>query len=224
MFGFIGHKNLRLHPQFWYRLALHVGSQGQTPIAADELGRWVSILLSKAVGVALDSYASIFERCVELGRLDDALDILEAVARPGIHEVSSMGDKDFGEADVRIGSDQRNLARMRSVLNDRLPEVAERLVGITTQLVALEHRQMVSWGLADHSFSQPSISRETIEGEVDRDRSTSEDVLIDLARDSLIWLAQNEPQQAEAWINRLSSSDMPFLRRLAIHAIAELQE
>ena len=221
---FIGLKSLRLHPSFWYQIAMHLGLKDETPVASDDLSRWVSILVSKAFDLPQHVLVSIFERCVELGRFDDALDILNVAVRPSIHEVASTGEKDFGEPEVRIGIDQCELARMYAVLSENLPEVAERLVVMTTQHLASQHRQLVSWEQANRDFSQPSIHRETIKREVDSDRSNSEDVLIDMARDSLIWLAENEPTKAQAWIESLTSSDVPLLRRLAPIALVELPE
>ena len=224
VFTLIGQKNLRLHPQFWYRLTFQVGSGDETLLTSEDLGRWVSIFLSKALGATHDDFASILERCVKLDRLEDALDILDVVTEPKIQQVSSRNDMSFGEADVRIGSDQWHLGRMMSALQLRVPEVSERLVGIATSHLAKQHRQLVAWELADQDFSQPSIHRETIEGEVDAGTANSEDILIDMARVSLVSLTQNDPTQAATWIGRLSSSDVPLLRRLASFAIAELPE
>ncbi len=224
VFALIGQKSLRLHPQFWYRLTTQVGSGDEEILTPEDLGRWVSIFLSKALGSTHDDFASILERCVELDRLEDALDILEVVAEPKIQQISSRYDMSFGEADVRIGSDQWHLGRMMSALQPRLPEISERLVGIATSHLANQHRQLVAWELADQDFSQPSIHRETIEGEMDAATANSEDILIDMARASLGWMAQNDPTQAATWIDRLSSSDVPLLRRLASFAMAELPE
>ena len=224
LFRLIGQMDLRLHPQFWYRLAFEVGVGDTSHLTPEGLGRWVSVLLSKAVGVSHLDFASIFERCVEFGRLEDALDVLEMVARPNIKGLSLVSEKTFGDAEVRIASDNWHLAQMKSALLPHMPDVADRLASVTIRHLANQHRTLVTWDRADRNFSQPSLRRETIVGEKGDDESTSEDVLVDMARDSLVWLAKNKPRRAEVWIKSLGSSDVPLLRRLARIALISLQE
>ena len=50
-------------------------------------------------------------------------------------------------------------------------------------------------------------------------RPTATDVLIDAARDSLEWLASNQGDSAVLWCDLLIDSDVPLLRRLAIHTL-----
>ncbi|MFZ1548598.1 MAG: DUF4020 domain-containing protein, partial [Candidatus Nitrotoga sp.] len=45
------------------------------------------------------------------------------------------------------------------------------------------------------------------------------DVLIDAGRDTLEWLALNQPALFGAWLEQLVVSDIPLFRRLAIHAL-----
>ena len=224
VFRLIGEKDLRLHSHFWSALAFHVGTDQASNPTAETLGRWVSLLLPNAIGTTHDDFASIFERCVELGMLEDALDILETVTRPIVVRVSPTSDDLLRKTEVRIGSDEWHLAQMMSGLEPHLPQVAERLVGIAVRHLANQHRQLATWDLADRDFSQPSIHRATIEGEVEVTQLNSEDVLIDMARDSLAWLVQNQPDRAWVWIDSLSSSDVPLLRRLARTAITEMPE
>ncbi len=224
VFRLIGQKGLRLHAQFWSALAFHVGMDQQSNLTAETLGRWVTILLSNVVGLMRDGFVSIFERCVEQDRLEDALDILEAVARPSVRRISLSTEETLREADIRIGIDKWHLGRMMSALQPHLPAVSERLVGVVTSHLANQHRQLVAWGLADRNFSQPSIHRATIEDEVEITHLNPEDVLIDMVRHSLAWLVQNQPDRAWVWINSLSTSDVPLLRRLARTAITEMPE
>ena len=224
VFRLIGQKDLNLHSQFWSTLAFHVGTDQPSNLTTETLGRWVTILLSNLGGLMRDSFVSIFERCVEQDRLEDALDIFEAVARPSVRRISSSSDDMLRETNIRIGIDKWHLGRMMAALQPHLPDVSERLVGVVTSHLTNQHRQLVAWELADRNFSQPSIHRATIEGEVEITQLNPEDVLIDMARHSLAWLAQNQPDRAWVWIDSLSSSDVPLLRRLARTAITEMPE
>ena len=47
------------------------------------------------------------------------------------------------------------------------------------------------------------------------------DVLIDAARDCLEWLAGNDSCTAERWCEELVASNVPLLRRLAVHAVSK---
>ena len=47
------------------------------------------------------------------------------------------------------------------------------------------------------------------------------DVVIDVARDCLEHLAAHEPEVAAQWCNRHANSDVPLLRRLAVHSMSK---
>ena len=227
IFRLIGQKNMKLSPTFWYCLALHVGKEDKDdddPLSSDDLGRWVTVMLAKARILPNECWVMVFERCVQLGRFDDALAILDRLVEPNVRQILMIGDKPFGDADVKIGCGKWHLERAKVALSPLFSVVADSLLTITSRHLADQHRQLMAWELADRNYSQPSLHRERIGDEADSNTATAEDVLIDLARDALVQSAHVEPSRAESWINVFAASDAPILRRLARFAMIELPE
>ncbi len=223
----IGRKNMILSPTLWHSLAWHVGLENEDDgdaLSSGELERWVTVILAKARDLPNECWVMVFERCVQLGRFDDALAILDRLVEPNVRRISTIGDKPFGGADVQIGCSKWQLGRVRSALSPHLPAVADRLLTVAARHLASQHRQQAAWELADRDFSQTSLHRERIRDEADSSSATAEDVLIDLVRDALVQLAQTESKRAETWLDIFASSDAPLLRRIAISAMVHFPE
>lgn len=72
--------------------------------------------------------------------------------------------------------------------------------------------------MASREWGPVSYGRSAIEQHEQDHHPETIDVLIDAAREALEYLATNSPSMLDAWIERLIASDVPVLRRLAIHA------
>lgn len=73
--------------------------------------------------------------------------------------------------------------------------------------------------MASRERDPVSYDRSAIEPHEQDQYPKAVDVLIDAVRDTLEWLATNEPALLDGWVDRLATSDAPLLRRLAIHSI-----
>ena len=84
-----------------------------------------------------------------------------------------------------------------------------------------QYLALKAWQKANRSGDYTSWGRSAIEPHDQDEYPEAIDVLIDAARDALEWLALNRCKTGLAWIERLISSDVPLLRRLAVHAVTE---
>ncbi len=224
VFSMIGRKQMVLHPRFANCLALRIGAHEKPDISPSILSRWVSILMAMMRDeLRRDDYAciKILEKCVEIQLIDEALRILDILIETRVH--SDTYDSAF-ESEVRIGLIGSSMMQVYRALFPHLDNISERLVELATKHLRNQHRQLVAWGRADRDFSQSSGKRERIEVSADDQHASAEDGLIDMARDSLFWLARHKPKHAEVWIDNLAGSDVPILRRLAIATMTELTE
>ena len=64
------------------------------------------------------------------------------------------------------------------------------------------------------------ISRSAIEPHAQDISVEDIDILINVARDSLEWLASNQAASATLWCDLIINSDIPLLRRLAVHTLS----
>ena len=97
------------------------------------------------------------------------------------------------------------------------------LSGIARRLEEM-HGELAAWDKASREWDPVSYGRSAIEPHEQDRYPEAVDVLIDAARDALEWLAGSSPALLGAWIEKLVTSDVPLLRRLAIHAITVLPE
>lgn len=102
-------------------------------------------------------------------------------------------------------------------LKSNLDAVAEPLLVQTVRRLEEKYLTLRAWQKCSREGDDASWHRSAIEPH-DQDKYLEVvDVLIDATRDCLEWLACNKPQMVEGWCARLAKSDVPLLRRLAVH-------
>ena len=104
-------------------------------------------------------------------------------------------------------------------LEPKLDTIAEPLFSIAVAHLTARHRTLRAWQKADHEWDPDSWGRHAIEPHEQDDYPKHVDVLIDVARGCLQWLADNRPNAVARWCGQLHSAQEPLLRRLSIHAL-----
>ena len=107
-------------------------------------------------------------------------------------------------------------------LKPYLPQIAESLLDITAMRLSERHSAGAAWGHSDSTWDSESSSRSAIEPHSQDQFQDGADALIDVALECLDWLAANRTEYARLWSERHSNSQVPLLRRLAIHTLTEL--
>jgi len=198
----------------------------ETPI----LKRWVTILIATApkkgrIDVVL---ADLAERCATQGCIDLAMKVFLAMSK---HRLSIESGIPWPDHDGKMRTPKASLEcplhvehhTLNEVWSDYLqPHLAaiaiQLLSGITQQLDNI-HDDLLLWGQADREMDIASYKRSAIESHEQDRFPEAVDVLINAARDTLEWLASQNISQFEVWRQKLAVSQMPLLRRLAIHTI-----
>lgn len=229
MFELIAAKDLRLNPVFWWEIGRELGVNKDKPLEESALKRWVTILLASAPNQA-DYHVLMWlaERCASLNLVLLTLKVFLTMSEhrislgPGFR-LHNEGDHARGRrlnADCPLRADHWSLNEVwTNHIKPHLALVAQPLLsGIAHRLENI-HDELSAWEKASREWDPVSYGRSAIEPHEQDRFPESVDVLVDAARDALEWLATNAPSLLDAWVETLITSDVPVLRRLAVHAI-----
>ena len=226
VFRLIAKHGMDPHPEFWDTLGRAVVSKEDTPWEAETLARWVSLLLTTAPPQP-DSSLLLWlgGRCMEAGLTDSLLDVFRKMSAVNISVQERLtfqedaGPSTTAEVVQVHGHSQLNELwekRLKPNLND----VAEPLLDQLVHSFTFRHRTLCAWQAAGRNWGPTNFfGRRAIEPHEHDSHPQSLDVLIDSARDSLEHLAARQPEIAATWCDQLIRSDIPILRRLAVHAL-----
>lgn len=229
VFDLIAACRLRLNPVLWCAIVRELEVMKDKPLEESALKRWVSILLATAPSNT-DNHTllGLAERCASQGLVVLTLKVFLFMGqhriniKPGFIWPEGEDDASKIQIDVKcqLNANHWSLNRAWTAhLKPHIDSVAQPLLsGIIVRLEDM-HQDLATWDKASRDWDPISYSRSAIEPHEQNNSPKNIDVLIDAARDTLEWLATNMPILADAWIERLVTSDVPLLRRLAIHTI-----
>ena len=227
LFLLIARHDMRLHLFFWQVLGQKIGLGEQHPLDKEVLSRWISLLLSTAPA-DVDKHVFLWmgERCAKHGMLNNLLEIYDAMtgSRLLLKQGFSWGDAADDspsapvEVDVQLLGDHYGLNELwEKGLKPSLVQVVKPLLKIVIRRLEEQHLTLRVWQKANRNWDSISWHRLTIESSGDFEAIN---VLIDAARDCLEWLAANQADAAASWCDQLVVSEVPLLRRLAVHTLS----
>ena len=223
----LARKRTQIHPSFWFALGGEIGGEREQPPDPEVLAQWVSVLLTtRPTSQGNLILPWLGRRCIEADLTECILDIFSVmtssntVLRPGI-EIPGFSTMQRVRGETTIPySFYRVNELWRDGLEPRLDRVAESLLGYIVQNLTAQHRALIPWHSADREDDSISLTRLSIDSDAAYERMEPVDVLIDAARDCLVYLAANQTVTAANWCDLLINSDVPILRRLSIHALS----
>lgn len=224
----IATQSMRMNPTLWWAIGRELGLKDKKALDDNTLSRWVAVILACAPAQT-DQHvlAWLAARCAKQNNIALVLEIFLFMAahrltiKPGIRWPGD-GDKEptLFEAQTPLRGDHYSLNETWTKhLKPNLTAIAQPLLsGIARRLEDIHHT-LLAWNKARHEWDSSTAGRSAIEPHKQDQFHEPIDVLIDAARDALEWLAQHRPVLLDAWIENLGVSDVPLLRRLAIHAL-----
>ena len=226
LFRIIGKRAMEINPEFWETLASVVGSPEHSPDQAETLSRWVSLLLETAPPRPKTHLLHwLGERCKEPNLTESLLRIFchMAAVRTQVIERIAFSEDDLSPKTTvettQVHPHWEVNELWENGLKPNLSDLAEALLSQLVTSFTTRHRTLCTWQAATGNWDPDSFGRSAIEAHEQDAYPQSIDVLIDAARDSLECLATEQPQVAVSWCDRLIKSEVPLLRRLAIHGI-----
>ena len=212
-----------------------VGLDQDPQLSPEDLARWVSLLLATAprghwtgpIGFILPWLA---ERCSTAGLADSLLELFDAMAKGHLRLRSYVGDpaNDVGPhifAEIGPTHDRHLLEEIWiKGLKPRLDQLAAPLLTIAVQNLVTQHRVLRAWQAADRNWDAFTLRRSAVEPHEQDRYPEATDVVIDVARDCLEYLASRQQDVASDWCARIARQDSPILRRLAVHMLPMRQD
>lgn len=232
LFLLIGQHDTRLHTSFWHALSFAVGSDENALLNNENLSRWVSILL-ETIPESVDyrTLSQLGKNCAEAKLLELLVKIFDAIAtdRSTLYwypsQLGAEKQNPYSQICIRYPSSADKRHEMERLwqesLEPNLEHVAESLLGNVVQHLISRHCMFLSWRQADRNFNPESYRRKAIEPHKEDGYPKPVDVLIDIARDCLEWLASRSQSSLEQWCERFVQAEAPLLRRLTVHALSE---
>lgn len=229
IFDLIAAYRVRLNPVLWWAIGREIGVRKDKLLEESALKRWVSILLATAPSNAdYHTLLGLAERCARQGLVSLTLKVFLFMGEHKLNITPGLiwpeeGDgerKSHLDVECQLNANHWSLNQVWTAhLKPHINLVAQiQLSGIAWRLEEM-HQDLVTWDKASPYWDSISYGRSAIEPHEQDRYPKAVDVLIDAARDTLEWLATNMPVFADAWIERLITSDVPLLRRLAVHAM-----
>ena len=225
LFSLIFKHDYQLNPKFWWELGLSIGKKRQNALDIETLARWVSLLLYTIPSVRNDYVISnvplilkwIGERCIECNLLNSLIQVFYALTRSYL-QFYPPEIKDSPKSVYSL----KNL--WEKGLKPHLADVAQPLVELVTIRLKEQYSILHPWWQQDSLEYILSRRRAKIECyEYDR-FVTVNDILINAIRDCLGWLMVNQKDVALQWCVAHIKSEVPLLRRLAVHALSGCKE
>ena len=225
LFLLISQHQMQLHPYFWHELQWAIG-KAEKPLDANTLSRWVSLLLGTTpANVNWSMWLEISKHCNDQNLMPALLQIFAAMSKSrlllkqGVTWPSDDGNDQPPSIDVNLPvCDLYALKELwEKELRPNMAQVAEPLLLLLVQQFKDRHLTLCMWQQADEG---DYISRSAIEPHAQDVSVKDIDILINVARDSLEWLASNQATSAALWCDLIINSDIPLLRRLAVHTLS----
>lgn len=234
LFLLIGKYNMRLNPHFWNNLVWAIVEE-ISPLDKDISSRWISLLLDTAPipeSTDDDLLYRIGKFCIKHGMLDSLLQVFDTMAgsrlliEEGFKWPDEEDDNESPPVDVKlplIGEDYQLVELWTDGLKPKLSQVADTLLERVVKRLQERYLTLHAWQKADREWESESYSRSAIEPHKQNDYLYPVDLLIDVARDCLEWLASNHEETTLQWCIRHVDSDAPLLRRLSVHGVSDLE-
>ena len=215
MFAALSRHGNRVNSELWNRLAWHLGNYEDGELNTGTLARWVHFLMN-ATPPEINDFAviSLAETCAKHGALQSLLHVYELMTARRYQLQPDPG------RDASLNRHLIGAMFWERCLEPHLPEIAHSLLDIVANRLHERHFAHVAWGEGNRNWDMDNWFRSAIEPHQQDDIPYPAHPLINVARDSLEWLATNRPALAKAWVERFADSEAPLLRRLAIHAAA----
>lgn len=228
VFEIMAAHGLRMNPALWWSIGRELGVMKEKPLEESALKRWITVMLASAPANAdHDVLMWLAERCADQGCIEQTLTVFMAMSehqlsvKPGFVWPDDEGsERRRLDVECPLRADHWSLNEVFTKhLRPHLAQVAQPLLsGVALRLEKM-HGDLSAWDKASREWDPVSYGRSAIEPHEQDRYPEAVDVLIDAARDALEWFSANFPALLGAWIERLVISDVPLLRRLAIHAI-----
>ena len=220
----IGKYGMHLHPDFWIQLTGSISQSQNASLNADILQRWIPVLL-ETMSQSHMSYRNdviwlpkLAKKCTEFGLHHNLLQIYDVMIDKMLHsDLQATLDSPYrGRVSFFY-----ELKEIRChCLKPMLDEICESLLERTILHLNNRHATMTAWETRSIVYFSSYLDRPAIEDHPQNDGKDAWGVVVEVARDCLEHLANQQSDLASHWCDKLIRSDLPILKRLAVHTLS----
>lgn len=221
----------QLHPHLCWCVLRQLCMRDKDASVGDVLSRWVAVLLTQPHAVLRpDDWADLLTQCRFPEDKSASLLLFDHVTKPRVCLKESW--RLWGETEDQSGKVDFDLNLLRDrehwvgeawehLFRPNLAAYANSLEPIVTANLTAAHALRALEREAGEDSDPFHLHRQSIEAHEQDGHPKTIDVLVDAAREILRHLLQTKPQEATALITKWFESDVPLLRRLAVHGYAQ---
>lgn len=232
LFTIIHFQGTQFHPVLWWNITLFLSGPSDELPQTDTLARWITVLVQSG---NLGYNFSLLGHTLCVLRVPEdeaaALILFEYLTSPKLHlekPIIFPGEDSSGAPYYSIeissfGEMHHYMPQAWTKIFKPHPDIFYlKLLPIVTAHLTQAHQLLKGSGRGDKYDDTSSFNRTAIEEHSQNHLRYHLDPLIDAARDIIEWAGQNETDIAQNTIELWFRSDVPLLRRLAIHGISHL--
>ena len=207
----------KVNSRLWNDLVYFLSDDESQVLAHPQVAsRWLHFLMSTApIDADKTNLFKLAQVSHLLGSRGHLLEAFGLITRPGPLMHPNPG---FTNSTLE---NYHNRKLQNEILNPNLQLIAEPLLQQTTERLKSRSSYLRAWGRARDNYDPDSSLRPAIEPHQQNRMEDQRTLLIEVARDCLKWLWENQRDRAESWCKQHVGSEAPFLRRLAVHTIGE---
>lgn len=223
----IGKYRMRLNLRFWWQLTGSIAQSQNASLNADILQRWIPVLLKTIPSSRMIREDNVIwlpdlaKKCIEFKLHHNLLQIYDVM-------IDELQTSELQAALVGSYMDPSSYSyKLEEIWNHYMmpmfDEICESLLERTILHLNNRHTTMTAWETRSITYiiyTSSSRDRPAIEDHPQNDEDNSWGVVIDIARDCLEHLANQQPDLASHWCEKLIRSDLPILKRLAVHTLS----
>jgi hypothetical protein len=219
----------------WTLLGHEIGLNKDVKIDNIVLLKWISVLIETVPKIADEHILYwLAERCGEQKELNGLLLVFSVMLSHRFEIKKGFGwlgktpqndDKIKFDIELSFPSDHWSLDEIYvKHIKSSLNEFAPQLLSISIRELEKRHLTYLAWDSSNRDWDRSSYHRSAIEPHEQDKFHEPIDVLIDVARDSLVSIGASGGIQFDGWLDILSKSKVPLVRRLFIHGLDERQD
>ena len=220
LFLLFGRHGMRLHPDLWHRLGWQLGQFDEAKLDPGLLSRWVSVLLATLTTARSHEHCVLSElgmRCASHGDYASLLAVFDLLTESRLHIEPGFPLEDDEETPIdtklqMVGGNHELRQIWEEGLAPNLDKLVVPLLALVVSRLEERHYALRLW---EHGEWRPAI-----ESHGQNSGSRAPNILIDIARDCLEWLAENDEDAVRQWRDRLVDSEAPLLQRIALHTVS----
>ena len=221
----IQRKGQCLNPTLWQAIVQHL-SFSRSDLAQEVLTKWVMVLIFTKPTSEGQLLEELLRKCVESGNNKAALLLFVFLTKPVLRLKSYLlsDDKNVDFEVITQGDEHRLIRIWERWFKPNLEVYIDKLEIILTNQIRSAYSLLSALGKANKNWDPVSYGRPAIEPHEQNHYLNPLNILIDAARDVLEYLLAHNLRHAQDVIETWASSDVPILKRLAVHGITKNEQ